>query len=83
MITFQKIPIQTLDPKTGIYSGAPKKNPVNIGMDAKEFESQIMALANKKIPIKKVYQAIDAHKEITDKGRAKSMAEGIYSILGK
>lgn len=82
-VTFKKVPVGKLDPKTGkISGGAPKPaKPADIGMDTKEFQKQVMDLHGKKIPIEKAHEAIDKHPDIVDKHRAKSMADGIYKIM--
>ena len=83
-ISFQKIPVGTLNVKDGSVSGIqnkPKPLP-NIGMDTNTFHQQVLEMVNNKVPIEKAYSAIDAHSDITDKPRAKSMAQAIYQIMG-
>lgn len=83
MITFKKLPVGTLNVKTGEVTGVQSKvnPPPSIGMDTKEFEQQVVELANKKVPLAKALSAIEQHNDITDKPGAKSMASAIYTIL--
>lgn len=85
MTQFIKQPVHTLDVSTGKWSGAKEKKPEpTIGtMPIPEFHRQVMAMAQKGTPLKKVHGAIDKHPDIEDKPRAKSMSEAVYRILGK
>ena len=83
MITFTKQPVGTLN-LDGSTEGIKQPEPApNIGIPTPDFHNQVIGLANEKVPIEKVHQAIDTHPEITDKGRAKEMASAVYDIIGK
>jgi len=83
MITFEPIKQGTLDVASGTFSGAtPKQKPASIGMDTGEFHNQVMMMAEKKIPLENAFSAIDKHPDITDRPKAKQMAEAVYQIIG-
>lgn len=85
MITFTKQPMPTLEVPSGKISGgniAKSNPPINIGMDNQQFQNQVVNLVAAKVPFEKASKAIDAHTDITDKPKAKQMAEGIYKIMG-
>ena len=84
MINFEKVPMGTLDVKTGQVSGVSSLRPEpTIGaLPIPEFHKQVMALANSKTSIEKVHSAIDQHSDIENKPLAKSMASSVYDILG-
>ena len=84
MVTFTPQPNLVLDPKkkTLVNPNAKPKGP-DIGIPNDDFEQQVLGLSADGVPLKQVHKAIDKHPGITDKKKAKSMAEGIYSIVNK
>ena len=84
MITLTKVPHAKLDVKTGQLTGMPQKPaPVNVGISTEELHKQAIDLVNKKVPLDKALSAVDAHPEIQDKAKAKSMVSAVYTILAK
>ena len=83
MVTFTKLPQATLDVKSGKMTGiAPKPQPPTIGkMPIDEFTRQASDLAQKKVPLDKAISAVEAHPDIQDKNKAKSMLQAVYSIM--
>jgi hypothetical protein len=80
MIRFTRQPQRTFT-KNGL-SPLPQKPQPNIGMDVNEFHRQVIDMAQKKVPLQKTHKAIEGHPDITDKNKAKRMAQGVYNILG-
>lgn len=81
MITFIKKPVGKLN-LDGSTEGIPKNSPpANIGMPTPQFHEQLAALVNKKVPLEKALLAIEKHPDITDKVKAKEMADAVYKIL--
>lgn len=86
MITFKKIPVGSLNAKTGEAKGigTPKpeqKQPANVGIPYESLRDQVIPLAQKGVELEKVLKAVDAHESILDKNKAKSMVQAMYTIL--
>ena len=81
MVTFTKQPIGKLNMDGTISGGIKPVKPVDIGMDTKDFQRQVIDLHAKKVPIEKAHEAIDKHPDVTDKRTAKNMASAVYQIM--
>lgn len=86
-VQFQEVPMMNLNPdgsitdKSGWSLDNPSK-PADIGIPTEQLHKEVIGLAEKKVPLDKVYRAIDQHSDIKDKQVAKGMAEAIYQIVG-